>query len=130
MNETVVNSLLLKRWIYGIPASFWLKNSKIIEDVITKYKLNAVPQESLHGFSSPTLKAEEKAQLIVDKRPYSGGIRIPHLHSKGDVYLVDEKLWKEMSVTIVRDLQAKLSRVNSVSFEQVMELSEAVDSLG
>jgi hypothetical protein len=60
---------------------------------------------------------------------YPGGIRMPHFHFEGDIYLLDEKQWKEFSRNIIKEFQAKLSTVNIVNFEQLIELSEAIDSL-
>ena len=51
------------------------------------------------------------------------------MHFRRDIYLLNERQWKDFSVKVIKDFQAKLSRVNTVSFEQEMEISEAVDSL-
>ena len=72
---------------------------------------------------------QKKAPLRLRVPAIPGGIRIPHLHFRGDVYLLNEKQWKDFSIKVIKDFQAKLSRVNTVSFEQEMEISEAVDSL-
>jgi len=72
---------------------------------------------------------QEKTSLRIRLRPWPGGIKIAHLHFKGDIYLLNESQWKNFSVGVVREFQNKLAKVNTVSFEQVMEISEAVDGI-
>ncbi len=132
MNVTSISPFVLRRWIFGIPAPIWLKNIEVISEFITRNALKPVPAESLLNVQSVQAESGEqvKATLIIDKRPYPGGIRIPHLHSKGDLYLVKEELWRDFSARIVKEFQAKLANAKGISFEDVMELSEAVDKLG
>jgi len=132
MNGTSMSPFFLRRWIYGIPAPIWLKNIDMISAFISQNKLKPVPPESLPNIQ--TVQAETagqaKAALVIDRRPYPGGIRIAHLHFRGELYLVKEELWRDFSGRIIKDFQAKLSNVKSVGFEDVMELSESVDKLG
>jgi len=60
----------------------------------------------------------------------NGGIRGPHLHHKGNVYLLNERQWGNFSQTIMKNIQEKLSRAKSVNFEQLMEISEATGNIG
>ena len=126
-------------WKYGRPADFWLKNIRLVKEAIEKYKLEPVLKESLmeEEFSAPR-GFSFIAELIADKqekvpsippKPFPGGIRIPHFHFEKDVYLLSEEQWKDFSTIVIKDFQAKLARVNTVNFEQVMEMSEAMDSL-
>lgn len=126
-----VNPFLVKRWIYGIPAPFWLKNLKIIEDTIRVQKLKALPSESLmtESLFAPMVGEQEKAVSKINLHPFPGGIRLPHLHFKRDVYLLNEEQWTAFSGKIIKDFQTKLAKVNTVNFEQAMEISEAIDSL-
>lgn len=121
-------------WKWGIPAPIWLKNLKLIEEKINKFNLHPVNSELLPAEPQAVtmgVRDKEEARLMIKRPPIPGGIKIPHLHFKGDIYLLDEKQWKEFSSQVVTDFQAKLNRVNvnAVSFEQVMEISEAVDGL-
>ncbi|GAB4420886.1 MAG: hypothetical protein OHK0032_16670 [Thermodesulfovibrionales bacterium] len=126
-----INPFLIRKWIFGMPAPFWLKNIKMIEQVIREQKLEPVPAESLMTETPlAPMGAEQEKAIRIWPRPIPGGIRIPHLHFRGDVYLLNESQWKEFSGKVVKEFQTKLARVNTVSFEQVMEISEAVDSLG
>ena len=132
MNGASISPFLFRRWIYGIPAPIWLKNIDMISEFISKNKLKPIQIESLPNVQAVQAESAEqvKAALIIDRRPYPGGIRVPHLHFRGDLYLVKEELWREFSGRIVKDFQAKLANAKSIGFEDVMELSEAVDKLG
>jgi hypothetical protein len=127
-----LNPFVLRRWIYGLPAPVWLRNIEMIGKVIQENKLQPVDRATLFPLtvSEGAVSEKEKAALVLDRRPYPGGIRISHLHFMGEVYLVKEDLWRDLSGKIVKDFQAKLANVRNVSFEQTMELSEAVESLG
>jgi len=132
MNITSISPFLFRRWIYGIPAPIWLKNIEMISEFISKNKLKPIPIESLPNIQAVQAENTEqvKAALIFDRRPYPGGIRIAHLHFRGELYLVKEELWREFSGRIVKDFQAKLANAKGIGFEDAMELSEAVDKLG
>ncbi len=77
-----------------------------------------------------TRSAKQNIPIKIGPRPWPGGIRGAHLHFKGDAYLLDEKQWGEFSQTILKNIQERLSGAKSVSFEQLMEASEATNSLG
>jgi len=132
MNVTSISPFLFRRWIYGIPAPIWLKNIDMISEFISKNMLKPVQPESLPNIQPVRAESAEQvnASLIIDRRPYPGGIRIPHLHFGGELYLVKEELWREFSGRIVKEFQAKLANAKGISFEDAMELSEAVDSIG
>jgi hypothetical protein len=114
----------------GIPSPIWLKNAEAIEKFITVNKLKAVPQESLvaHGRLLPVAEVKEKAAKV-QKLDIRGGIRFPHLHFKGSVYLLDEKQWADFSGKVLEGFRAKLAGAKTVSFEKAVELSEAIDTM-
>lgn len=121
-------------WKFGRPADFWLTNLEAIKGAIEQYKLTPVPREHLMqmgGVEQVRAMADERAQatLVFPRPDFPGGLKIPHFHFKGDVYLLDEKQWRDFSAKVIKDFQTRLDRVNTVSFEQVMELSEVVHGL-
>lgn len=127
-----LNPFVLRRWIFGLPAPIWLRNIDMIGKVVQENKLQPVDRDTLFplAVAEGAGGEQEKAALVLDKRVYPGGIRIAHLHYKGEIYLVKEELWRDFSGKVVRDFQARLGNVKSISFEETMQLSEAVDSLG
>lgn len=118
-----------RKWIWGIPSPIWLKNIAVIADFIKNNNLKPVPEEhvpSMFVYESPVIKEKITVPRPI---PFPGGIRAAHLHFKNDIYLLNEEQWKSFTTGIMKDFQAKLSKVKTVSFEQAIELSEAIDSL-
>lgn len=125
---------LVRRWIFGLPAPIWLKNMDMIGNTIEEYKLKPIPAESLMAeapFASRDIAGGEQTSSKAPLRPWQwpGGIKIAHLHYKGDIYLLNEGQWKRFSTSIVNEFQKKLAGVKTIGFEQVMELSEGIDSI-
>ncbi|MBP9211073.1 MAG: hypothetical protein KBF37_12220 [Saprospiraceae bacterium] len=145
----------LLRWVYGGPfEDFWLKNVNLIEIMVRDHKLKPLNtgkyvmgdfvaggiEESFEGASF-----EPGAESLAQKapippilkpqrgpfwpRPFPGGLRIPHLHFKGDVFLLDDRQWNELSSAVLEGFKEKLNRAKSVSFEQIMKLSDGFDTL-
>jgi hypothetical protein len=115
----------------------WLQHSQIVERFIKEAKLTAVDQRFLvtklevlagqppQAIATATATARAKLQPI-DIR---GGIRIAHLHFRNDVYLLDAEQWKAFSGKLLGELSAKLSKASTVSFDQLLDLSDAVDTI-
>jgi hypothetical protein len=123
-------------WIRGIPADFWLQHGRIVEGFIKEQKLKPVDPKFLvtklevlaaQPQAVATATATAKARLNpIDIR---GGIRIAHLHFQNDVYLLDAAQWRAFSGKILEQFSAKLSKASTVSFDQILDLSDAVDSI-
>jgi hypothetical protein len=54
---------------------------------------------------------------------------LPHVHFKGDIYLLSDEQWKEFSEKLVQEFQAKRSRARTLSVESVIDLSAAIDTV-
>ncbi len=111
----------------------WVINEARVKEFIDENKLKPVSQESLQLRAlEPEAKASQEAKLlvnpiyIIDPR---GGMRNPHLHYRGKIYLLDSELWNKFSGQIVREFSKKLAKANSVSYEQFVELSDAVNAI-
>lgn len=114
----------------GVQPEFWLKNHDMIQKIIDEYKLKAVSAEMRSHMPASMRAAKIESELTaIRPQPIWGGIKIPHLHFNGDIFLLDEKQWKDFSSKIMKEFQGKLSRANAVSFEQLMKVSDAVDTL-
>lgn len=61
-----------------------------------------------------------------------GGIKAPHIHLDGKIYLLNKEQWGEFSGKVVEDFQARLDSAKTVplSVDQVLGLAEASKSLG
>jgi transposase len=58
-----------------------------------------------------------------------GGIRVPHLHYKGELYLLNKKQWNEFSGEILKEFSKKLAETKTVNFGQLMDLSETMNEI-
>lgn len=120
---------------YGGRFDYWIKNVEIIAKFVEKYKIPATEREHfLMDDPTPVVHMKGTKESFDTARikptPFPGGLRIPHLHFRGDIYLLTDEQWKEFSGTAVRNLQEKLGTVGTVGFGQLMELSEAIGGLG
>jgi hypothetical protein len=124
-------------WLRGLPVDLWLQHSRIVENFIKEGKLKPLDQKFLvtklevltgqppQAVATATATTRSRLQPI-DIR---GGIRIAHLHFRNDIYLLDAEQWKAFSGKVLGEFSAKLSRASTVSFDQLLDLSDAVDSL-
>ena len=122
-------------WWMGIPAPFWITNLKQIGQFIQKNEIKPVAPEFLPDISmDPQISLGQELALRsyvpIKPRPFPGGIKVPHFHFKGDLFVLTDKQWKEFSADIVKGFQAKLAKANAVNFEQVIEISEVIDGIG
>jgi len=111
----------------------WIINEGRVRKFIELNKLNPVSQESIQ---TRALELETKAGrgtksqinpiYIIDPR---GGMRNPHLHYKGKIYLLDSKQWNKFSGEIVKEFSKKLAAANSVTYEQLIELSDVMNGI-
>ncbi len=122
-------------WKWGMPPpELWIRNIDRIEAIIKRYKIPPVSQEHLYEVGREVMTMDmpaagvKSAKLPPFKRPpFPGGMRIPHFHFKGEVYLVNEAQWKEFATPLLEDFRKKLAAVNEIGFEQLMELNEAMN---
>lgn len=124
---------LKHRFIYGIPAPIWLTHAQVIEDYINSQRLKPVAPELYEGLLvSGALSAatSREAVALFPKIPFPGGIRIPHLHFRGQLYTLNSDQWKGFSEKVVKEFQAKLADAHKLTFEQVLDVSEAVSGIG
>ena len=116
-------------WTMGGPRDFWMKDISFIKDFIDKYKLQPhtefIPRLSkITGTTG--MKSAEKA-FIWDPSIY-GGMKIAHLHYKDDIFILNKEQWKDFSGQVLDKFRQKLNKINSVNYEQLMELSNAVSN--
>jgi len=135
MGGVIIDGRILARtrkwvWWVGLPADFWLTEIPAIEKAISKLGLKPVPKDYAASFGTMSIPEEGESRSLALRKPhFPGGIRVPHLHFRDDLFLLNEEQWKEFSGQMVRDFQKKLSSVKSVNFEQFIEVSEAINSL-
>jgi hypothetical protein len=112
--EELMSSTLRPSFTHGKYANLWIAHTEIVEKTIKK--------ENIKPRSHPVLKGnlEDKATQI----GFSGGIRVPHLHLNGEIYILNKEQWSTFSNEVIRDFSKKLAEAKNVSFSQLMELAE------
>jgi len=107
----------------------WLRQVEYIEKFISEYKLRPIAAEHLQErFLGAHAKSLENRQIIWDPG-IAGGIRLAHLHYKGDIYLINDKQWDAFSKKVIADCQARLANVKTVGFDNLMQCSQAVEAM-
>ena len=119
--------ILERKWIYGGPRDIWVNRVEAIGAFITSHKLKPAPMEDFLA-QSMNFGLEETAKAV-RPRPFPGGLRSPHLHFKGDVYLTNAEQWKAFSGAMIKQYQEKLGRAGTVSFDQLMDVAAEIESL-
>ena len=103
----------------------------MIGKFIREQKLKPVAAEDLPAH--PFLAAEQPApatRAIVRPRPFPGGLRSPHLHFKGNIFLVNQEQWKDFSGAVIKQYQERLSNAGNIGFDQLMDVATGMETLG
>ncbi len=136
-----LSRFLIKRWLNGRPAEIWIAQLDVVEGMIKEYELKPLAEEHypvmdithhLSPMEAHMAQMDAKAAkrvASVNPKPFPGGLRLPHLHFKDEIYLLDNKQWKEFSFKVIRSLKDRLNRAKTVSFDQLLEASAGVDAL-
>ena len=120
-----------RKWLYGGPWDLWVRRVDMISKFIRQQKLKPVAAGDLPAH--PFLAAEQPApaaRATVRPRPFPGGLRSPHLHFKGDIYLVNQQQWGLFSGAVIKQYQDKLAKAGTVGFGQLMDVAEGMEALG
>lgn len=132
-NQFELRPEYIKKLDFGKPRDFWTLHLEQVKGIIKEYDLIAAESVDLpHRQEFEAMEMPEAAgnrERTIKPRPFPGGMLIPHFHYKGEVYLVPEKKWQAISMKIKDTLVEKLANANRLSFDQVMTLSETIDSI-
>jgi hypothetical protein len=109
----------------GIPADFWNLHAKLVEKTIEKLQLEVLQQHAISDVEGKIGSEQESLKWQLK----NGGMKVPHLHFKGEIYLLNKKQWSEFSGEILKDFSKKLSETKTVSFGQLMDLSESINEI-
>lgn len=126
----------LRIWRIGRPAPIWLELGPLVQEFVKKNKLQPIPQEELFASDFAAMEMQEGAartgskEAIIPRRDFPGGLRFAHLHVARDIFRVDQRAWKEFSARALDVFRQKLASAESVTFDQIVELSEATSTLG
>ena len=124
-------------WKWGLPRiDVWVNHAELIEKWIKEFKLKPVADEHLIDITGPgimmempEMKARAAKPPFPRPIPFPGGLRIPHFHHKGRLYVMNETQWAKVSKGLMAEMRKKLDAVNTVSFEQMMDLADVVNGI-
>ncbi len=123
--------LLLKN---GGRFDFFTTHAKYIGEFIQMNKIKAIDRNHLiMEDPSPPGSPIQMENIAIEikylrPKPFPGGMKVAHLHFKDDVYLLNHEQWKEFSSKVVKNFQEKLAKIETVNFDKMMELSEAIET--
>jgi len=110
------------------------ESANMIEDLALKgLKITATAE--IAGVSNMTSEMEakahavEKAAIVLLPNDFPGGIKSPHVHYNGDIYLIKKEDWKAFSGKIVENFRAKLATAKNISYDELMRLSDAMQDI-
>ena len=118
---------------WGGRRDFWVSHAALVERFVEAHgkeltKLqDPVQPRALAVEAGPLTKVPAARTLMWD--PTRGGMRMPHLHYAGEIYLLSDAQWAELSKSAVSALAEKMSNAGKVGFESVMQLADAVAAM-
>jgi hypothetical protein len=59
-----------------------------------------------------------------------GGLRAPHIHLDGKIYLLNDEQWQVFSARVVEDFKARLAGAQALTLDQLASIGEARSTLG
>ncbi len=116
---------IINLWKNGGRLDLWIRNVDVIADFTTKLKLKPIAREHLINMA-PAAAGTEPTVRALQNPDIRGGIRMPHLHFKGEIFLLNDDQWKVFAGQTLKNLQERLGTAKTVSFDGMAELSEAV----
>jgi hypothetical protein len=109
----------------------YLKNEGVTELSQEKYKEMYHAGAISTSFLSKVASHEIAEWLAFEYYPPidRGVVRVPHVHCDGKLYLLDRKQWIAYSRRITAEFGKRLSESKAINFEQLVELSDAMNKI-
>lgn len=118
------------KWIGGAPMDFWVRHHAEVERYIKENKLapftariREIPRALYMVPPAPTAEAAGRFDWP------NGGMRIAHLHWKGEIYMLTDKQWRDFSAGILKDFRARLAVVKTINFMDALQFEDVLTSL-
>lgn len=106
------------KWLWGIPNPLWIIHENYIGRLIEELNLE------------PLINVARIRELeIEDYVGQHGGMRGPHLHYRGNLYLLNKKQWSRFTGQIIKEFSKKLALAKEVGFEQFIELADTMNAI-
>jgi len=86
--------------------------------------------EALTPAAAPTMKVMSRELLTQVIDPDTrGGMKIAHIHLDGKIFVLDGKTYRDFSQQIINNVQERISAAGSISFNQMLDVTEAAIGL-
>lgn len=123
-----IESQNFENWYFkrGIPADLWNMHAKLVEKIIKNSELEVMQHSAIRSDVAKKISSEQEYARWYLK---NGGMKAPHLHYNGEIYLLNKKQWSEFSNEILKEFSKKLAETKTVSFGQLMDLSESMNEI-
>ena len=129
------NAVLNWWWRFGGRREFWAVYEQQISQFIKENSLAPISKEAqgalVGSIAAPienTTAAMTEMSLMMPKL-IAGGIRVPHLHYKESIYVLQPDQWTKFTAPILEKLKGKLNGAKTVSFRTMMDISESLDEI-
>ena len=114
-------------WRYGGPRDFWISKRSIVEHLVESGSVERIdPEHFVFDDPVPIIARRARVEEIEEfhwSLPYPGGLRIPHVHYRNEVFEMKPDQWAEFSGEVVREFADKLARAKTVGYGELMELA-------
>jgi hypothetical protein len=105
---------------------FWVSQVDIVERYVKSVGKELI---QIHVAETNVSRQEPKAAAagkVILWDPTRGGMRMPHLHYAGEIYILSEGQWADFGKTAMKALVEKMGKMQKITFENVMQVSEAL----
>jgi hypothetical protein len=86
-------------------------------------------QRDLKAADVAKLGRTEMATMPPLPQNFPGGLKTPHVHYNGDIFLLGDKEWQAFSSKIIEDFRAKLKGAKSINYDQLIRLSDIMQEI-
>jgi hypothetical protein len=120
----------IRRWP-GIPPEILVNYGDLIQEIIKVNKLT--PVSRLEAIGGMTTRSTATASTLNDHIEWwwkYGGMKAAHLHYAGEVYALNSAQWEQFSSAIVKDFSKKLAGSKNISYNELVEVVDAVSGIG
>ena len=104
-----------------------IKEFAIKGQMITAIPAMAAEKETAAGITAKP--SVENAAMTLLPKHFPGGIKSPHVHYNGDIYILKNEDWKAFSGKIIEDFRTKLASAKSINYDQLMKLSDVMQEI-
>jgi len=112
------------------PSAMTIPGEDSIGKQMMKWLWTAKIPQMIKEFGLQPMSAEDRRTYSTQTpTQFRCAIGAPHLHYRGNTYLLKPKQWKTFAANVQKELSKKLTGAKSVNFDKLIEISKAVEEL-